>query len=229
MKLLIFGASGATGRELVDRALALGHQVTGYVRDPARLANSHERLAVVQGDLADRDRLADVIAGQDAVLCALGVGRPLRRDPAVVDGVRHIIEVMEHQSVRRFLYLSFVGVAASRRDAGPLIRHLVARIVRNEIADHECKEDLVMRSDLDWTIVRAPKLTNAQATHAYRGGEHIQAESLLPKLSRADVADFMLRHVADPTYIRKAPSVLPDLAAEARLAHRRKSGADSLA
>lgn len=209
MKVLVFGASGATGHEIVERALTGGHRVTGYVRDPARLGIAHPELAVVQGELAGRDTLAEAIAGQDVVVSALGVGKPLRSDPEVVDGLRHILETMQEHSVRRFLYLSFIGVAAARRDAGRAIRHVVSRIVRNEIADHECKEELVMSSDLDWTIVRAPKLTNGRLTGDYRFGEGIPARSLLPRLSRADVADFLVRQITDPSYVRKAPSVLP--------------------
>jgi putative NADH-flavin reductase len=209
VRVLIFGASGATGRELVARSLALGMEVSAFVRDPAGIGTTPGDLRIVVGELDDADRVAASIASQDAVVSALGVGRPLHSDPAVVDGIGRIVEAMERSRVRRFVYLSFAGVHQSRRRAGLLIRHAVWRVLRHEIADHERKEELIARSGLDWTIVRAPKLTDGPPTGAYRSGEEITAGTLLPRLSRADVAEFMLRQLTDATFIRKAPSLFP--------------------
>ena len=102
-----------------------------------------------------------------------------------------------------------MGVRDSRRRAGPLVRHALWRVLRNEVADHELKEELIARSALDWTIVRAPKLTGGPATGAYRSGEEITARTMLPRLSRADVARFMLDRLSDAASIRTAPSLFP--------------------
>ena len=209
MRVAIFGATGATGRELVRRSLARGMDVTAFVRNPAKLGATDAGLRVVAGELGDTDQIAAAVAGQDAVVSALGVGRPLRSDPAVVRGVAGIVDAMERSGTRRLVYLSFVGVRASRRRAGPLIHHALWRVLRNEVADHERKEELIAQSALDWTIVRAPKLTGGPATGAYRSGEEIATGTLLPRLSRADVAHFMLDQLADAGSIRTTPSLFP--------------------
>jgi putative NADH-flavin reductase len=208
-RLLVFGASGATGREIVAQALERGLQVTAFVRESARLAIRHENLRIVQGNVADRSCVAVAVAGQDAVISALGVGRPLRHDAAVVDGIRNIIHAMYDQKVRRLIYLSFIGVGESRKEAGWMLRYVARWPLRSEIADHEAKEALVRPSQLDWTIVRAPKLTKGPYTGSYRTGEHIVARSPIPALSRADVADFMLSQIVDTTYVGRAPRLLP--------------------
>jgi putative NADH-flavin reductase len=208
-RLLVFGASGGTGREIVAQALERGLRVTAFVRKSARLAVRHENLQIVQGNVADRWCVATALAGQDAVISALGVGRPLRHDAAVVDGIRNIIQAMHDQDLRRLIYLSFIGVSESRKDAGWMLRYVARWPLRSEIADHETKETLVRSSRLDWTIVRAPKLTNGPYTGSYRAGERIMARSPLPELSRADVADFMLSQIVDTTYVGRAPRLLP--------------------
>lgn len=209
MRVLVVGASGATGREIVGQALAGGMEVSAFVRDPRSMGDARPGLRVVAGELDDDACVARAVAGQDGVISALGVGRPLRSDAAVVDGVGRIVATMERSDVRRLVYLSFVGVEESRDRAGPLIRHAVSRVLRREVADHERKEEIIARSALDWTIVRAPKLTDGPPTGAYRSGEEISAGTFFPRLSRADVAQFMLAQLTDTTFIRTAPSLYP--------------------
>ena len=100
------------------------------------------------------------------------------------------------------------AVRESRARAGFVTGLMAATLIRHEIRDHEAKEGLVRSSDLDWTIVRAPLLTNGPRTGVYRSGEDITARSPLPMLSRANVAEFMLAQLADKSFVRKAPLVL---------------------
>ena len=210
MKLLIFGASGATGRALVPAALAEGHMVTAFVRTPGKLAISHQHLKVIVGDVADRQAVERAVAGHDAVLSCLGVGRPLKHDAAVVGGIGFIVEAMQRTGPARLIYQSFLGVSDSRRQSGPLLGGVIAPLVlRHEVADHEAKERLIALSGLDWTIVRPPKLSNGPATGRFRHGSGVRAKSLLPTLPRADVAAFMLAQVSDTTYSRRAVALLP--------------------
>jgi putative NADH-flavin reductase len=131
------------------------------------------------------------------------------RDPTLIAGVRHIIEAMENAGAQRFIYLSFLGVRDGRNQLSFLGKYIVAPLVlRSVVADHEAKERLIKGSRLKWTIVRPPKLTNGQRTGAYRSGERIAANSIIPTISRADVADFMLKHLADDTYLHRAPGVM---------------------
>lgn len=208
MRVLIFGASGATGRLLVKQAILQHHFVTAFVRSPADFGMAAANLAVFTGNVSDVAAIGRAMKDQDAVISVLGVSRPLKPDPTVVQGVRDIVQVMEQRGVRRFIFQSFVGVHESRRHAGPFIRLVAARVLRHEIADHEAKEAFVKASRLDWTIVRPPKLTNGAKTGQYRSGEAIPARAFFPRLSRADVADFLLRQLTDTTYVRKAPSVM---------------------
>lgn len=209
MNVLVFGASGGTGRELVKQALAQGHSVTAFVRDPTKFEINHANLKVVQGDVADYESVERAVQNQDAAICALGSSTPLKRDPTLIDGVRHIIEAMEHAGEQRFIYLSFLGVRDGRNQLSFLGKYIIAPLVRrNVVADHEVKERLIKQSRLNWIIVRPPRLTNGQRTGAYRSGERIGANSIIPTISRADVADFMLKQLTDDAYLHKTPGVM---------------------
>ena len=207
MRIVIFGASGGTGRELIAQALTARHEVTAFARNPARLAVDGVR--VVQGDVVNAAEVGRAIKGQDAVLSALGAATPFRRDPTLVLGVRHIIEAMQASGVRRLVYLSFLGVREGRLQLGALGRYVVAPLLlRHPVADHALKEELIEASGLDWIIVRPPRLTNGPRTGRYRHGTHIHATSMVPRISRADVAEFMLRQLVDDSYLRQAPAVM---------------------
>ena len=208
MRVLVFGASGKTGREVVRQALARGFQVTAFVRDSARLPLAHANLRLVKGEITDATGVARAVEGHTGVISTLGVGTPLRHDPAVIDGVRMIARASEHASVERLVYMSFIGVGDSRDAAGFLLKRLATTVLRQEVADHETKEAAVADSFVDWTIVRVPKLTNGRLTAAYRVGESIRARSPLPMISRADVADFLLRQLTDAAFIRKTVRIL---------------------
>ncbi len=135
MKVLIFGASGATGRLLVDEALRQGHDVTAFVRDPSKLAKPDT--PHVQGDATDLTAVRGAMVNQDAALCALG-SRTLKRDPELVDGVRNIVTAMEECTVPRLVYVSSMGVRESRRQLSWLGRFIIAPLLlRSALADHE--------------------------------------------------------------------------------------------
>ncbi len=204
MNLLIFGATGGTGCELVKQALALGNVVTAFVRDSAKLDIQHPSLKVVEGDVTDTATLEEAVKGQDVVLSALG-SSSLKKNPALTEGVHHIVRAMEKHNVRRFIYQSSLGVGDSRHRINLLFRLIIIPLVlRNAIADHEDKEQIIKQSQLDWVIVRPAGLTNGAHTGKFRDGESIEYGA---KISRADVADFMLKQVNDDTYLKKTPGV----------------------
>jgi putative NADH-flavin reductase len=208
MRVLVFGASGKTGREVVRQALARGYTVTAFVRETARLPLAHTNLRLITGQITDPSAIAKAVSGHTAVISTLGVGRPLAHDPAVIDGIRAIARASEHASIERLVYLSFIGVQDSRDAAGFVLKRLATTLLRHEVADHEVKEAAIVKSFVDWTIVRPPMFTNGRLTAAYRVGEDIRARSPLPLMSRADVADFMVRQVTDAAFIRKAVRIL---------------------
>jgi putative NADH-flavin reductase len=208
MRILIFGASGQTGRELVTQAMQRGHSVTAFARQPGKLTVAGSNVRVVQGNVANKDDVAAAVPGHDAIVSCLGVGVPFKPDPDVVTGIGHIVSEAQRHNVRRLIYQSFIGVRESRSAVGFVLRFIAPIPLRHEIADHEAKEALVKASPLDWTIVRPPKLTNGPRAR-YRAGENISTIFPVPTLSRADVAHFMLEELAEPKFVRKAPRLLP--------------------
>jgi putative NADH-flavin reductase len=208
MKVVVFGASGRTGRQLLKQGLANGHQVTAFVRNPARIAVADPRIRVVHGDVADRAAVEAAIEGQDAVLCALGARSLSRRDEAFVVGVHNIVTAMESLSVCRLVYLSADTVHDTRRDLNVLRRVIVPVLFHNSSADHELNERLIRQSRVAWSIVRPPMLTNGKPTGIYRSGEHLRARSVIPQLTRADLATFMLEELNDDSLVHQAVEVM---------------------
>jgi len=208
MRLLLFGASGRTGQEVVRQAAARGFHVTAFVRQPAKLQNAPASVSMVSGNVADADADSAAVRGHDAVVSALGVGTPLEHDADVIAGIHNIVGAMEAHGVRRLIYVSFIGVRESRHAVGFILRYVAPIPLRHEIGDHEVKESVVKASQLDWTIVRPPKLTTGPRTGRYRSGESISTIAPVPLLSRADLADFILCELEQPRFIRRAPRLL---------------------
>lgn len=208
MRILVFGASGQTGSEFVRQAVQRQHAVTAFSRQPSKMASLESAIRLVEGNVNDAEAVSSSVRGQDAVVSFLGVSKPLSPDPDVVTGIGHIVGAMQALDVRRFIYMSFIGVSESRNAVGFVLRRVAPVPLRHEIADHEAKEALVRQSTLDWTIVRPPKLTNGVLTGQYRTGERIRTWHPLPLLSRADVAHFVLGELDEPQHIRRCPRLL---------------------
>lgn len=208
MKILIFGASGATGQQLVEQALEQGYLVSAVVRTPDKLKIMHPNLKVLEGDVVDANAVQNAVNDQDAVLCALGAASPFKFDQDVVDGVSNIIIAMEQSAVKRFIYLSFIGVGESRNDAGFIIKYIAPVLLKTEIQGHKLREKSIRESNLEWTIIQAPTLTNGIKRGAYRFGENIRAKSFTCTISRADLAAFMLKQITDNSFLRKAVRIM---------------------
>lgn len=208
MNIIIFGASGASGIELVKQALDAGHHVTAFVRNPQKLKVNHINLKFIKGDVKDYHDVEQAIKQHDAVISALGVSKPLKKDPVVIKGIMNITKAMRQGNINRIIYLSFIGVGESQKDAGFMIDKILSKVLKNEIEDHEEKENLVKNSGLEWTIVRPPKLTNGRLKGQIRSGDSIKSNSFFPMFSRADLANFMLCELADNKYLYKSVRVL---------------------
>lgn len=209
MEVFVFGASGATGREVVKRALDHGYSVRAFVRDPSKLRITHDRVATMVGDVTDYASVERAVQGADAIASALGSGNSLSSQPALVDGVRNIVRAMQHAGVRRFVYLSMLGVNGSGRQLGLVDRYVVLPLLlRNVMQDHARKEEIIRRSTLDWVIVRPPRLTNGPYTGNYRSGEDVTDGTFLASISRADVADFMVKQLTSDHYVHRSPVVM---------------------
>ena len=207
MKLLVFGSTGGTGRELAKQALEQGHEVTAYARNPAKLGDiRHASLRVIRGDVLDRVAVESAVPGHDAVLSAIGAGA--ERTTLRENGTRNIVEAMEKSGVQRFISQSSLGVGDSRANLPLFTKYVIVSIfLQHAFADHERQEEVIRRSKLNWTIVRPPHLTNGPRTGAYRHGFPTSDTQIKGKISRADVADFMLKQLADDTYLHRTPGV----------------------
>jgi putative NADH-flavin reductase len=208
MRILIFGASGATGHNLVSQALNRNFVVTAFVRDPSKLQLRNNEIKIFQGNVGDYQRVEDAVNNQDAVLSALGASSPLKRDFTLIKGVQNIATAMSKVNVKRLIYQSFLGVKEHREELGFLFNSILPVLLRNIILDHEAKENILLNTTLNWTIVRCSVLTNGPFTGDYRDGEHITSASVLPSISRADVADFMLNQLTNDKYLHKKPRIM---------------------
>lgn len=206
MKILIFGATGATGACLIDEARKRGHDVTAFVRDASKLTSPDTHH--IQGAITDPDTVRLALSDQDAVVSALGPRAPLKRDPDLVAGVRTIVTAMEKSSVRRIVYISTMGVGDSARQLGWVGRVVaVPLFLRNAIADHSDKEDIITGSGLEWTIVRPAQLTNGPLM-PFRSGEDVSATSSSSAISRTSVASFVLDTLESPKYVGTRPNIM---------------------
>ena len=205
MKVVIFGATGQTGQLLTRRCIAEGHEVTAFARDPARLTIQGAR--VMQGDVLEAAAVDGAVAGQQAVLIALGTasrGLP----PVLPIGIRHILDAMERHGVSRIVVLSAAG--ALHEPAGTVLGGvglaLARAVIPSVYREHRGMLEELRTRALDWIAVRPVLLTNGPRTGRYRvASEGIPRGGY--RISRADVADFMIHQLTSDEFVRKMPAI----------------------
>ena len=206
MKLIVLGATGGVGREVVRQALGRDHKVTAFVRAPERLKDFAGRIEIVQGDPLSSAELARVIQGHDAVISGFGHRLPLAKsdwnllhrfglalsDAMLLDGTRRAVIIST-----AFLFKDSIVPPTN------LVGRLFFRQVVEDAADMEA---IIQKSGLDWTLVRPPRLTDGPK----RGRFRVRESHLLGfgfTISRADVAGFMLKTAEDRAFIQKVVGV----------------------
>jgi len=195
MNLTLLGAAGATGVPLVEQALAADHHVTALVRSRQKLSITNPNLDVVEGDATDRAAVSQAMKGADAVISVLGA-----RGPVIAEATRAIVAVAKQEGPERIVMLSSFAVA---RDRLTPVSKLVTRMAMgSQIKDKAAGEDVLRTSGLDWTIVYATKLTNGPAVEA-RLVPETRKVGMSQKISRADVASFLLQSATDDLYSRR--------------------------
>ncbi|PXX65208.1 putative NADH-flavin reductase [Nocardia tenerifensis] len=205
MKIAVFGATSTVGRLVVAQAIEEGHEVTAFTRDAAGLEQRHERLHIVKGDVLDTNSVERAVAGQDAVLVSLGAGR---KGVIRAEGTRAVLEAMHRTGVKRVIVQTTLGVGDSRGNLNFVWKYLMfGMLLREAFADHVRQEGYVRASDLDWTIVRPSAFTDGPLTRGFRRGFPADERGLSLKISRADIADFMLEQLTDDTYLRRTPGI----------------------
>lgn len=207
MKIVVFGASGGTGIEIARQGLATGHEVTAFVRTPAKLNIENPKLTLFQGDVLDAAAVEQAVAGQEAVISALGPTRPAA--PGMMEtAARNIVAAMDKAGVRRLISTTGAGVR-DPRDQPKLIDHLMKGLLTllagSVLKDSAANVEIIRASDLDWTIVRYPRLLDGPRTGNYRVGYVGQDSG--SQLARADGADFVLKELAEGKYIGQMPVV----------------------
>lgn len=210
MKLALFGATGSTGLHIIEEALKQGYVLSVYTRDAKKLAALAGKVEVVVGDLQDREAIAKCIQGADAVISALGPNSlKVQGDRPVMHGLSNIMATMRQLGVRRLLQVS----TASYRDpqdgfvlssyAGVLFFKV---FVRKAYDDIRATGELIANSDLDWTLVRIPFLKDGPATGKIDVGWYGRTK-LGSKLSRGNLAQFLVQQITDKKFVRAAPGI----------------------
>jgi putative NADH-flavin reductase len=199
MRITVFGATGGTGRHVVEQALDAGHQVTAVVRDPARLpVPPRDGLTVATARLDDRAAVQQVVTGAHAVIDALGVARGSGPTTFRADTARIVTAAMRDAGVRRLVVVSASG-AHTTGDSLPirlLVKPLLGWILRHQFADMRAMEEVVGASGLDWTIVLPPQLTDGPRTGKVRRRVDANVRGSF-RIARADLAAAVLTAVTD--------------------------------
>jgi putative NADH-flavin reductase len=206
MKLVVLGATGATGLEIVRQALDRGHSVTALVRSPERLKPFGDRISVKHGDLLNSADMEEVLKGHNAVVSGFGPRVPISKadEHLLEQFATALTSAMLHTQVRRVVVES---VAFLFRDSIMPPAYILGKLLfPGIVADASAMEKVFEKSGLDWTMVRPPELTDKPYTGTYRIREgHLPRFGF--KISRADVADFMIKAVEDHSSIRKIVGV----------------------
>ena len=202
MRLVILGATGGIGRLLVSGALEEGHEVTAFVRSPEKVSQKSTRLRVIGGDLFDVPQMAASVRDSDAVISGFGPST-LRKTTLRRDFGHAVVQAMRVAGVKRLIHVTSAFLFP---DGGALIALFGGTLFHNVVKDHVRSEAEMMQPDLEWTMVRPPRLVDRGAKGRIR-----ETAGHLPKggtvISRADVASFMLREAVAPRYMRQVVGI----------------------
>ena len=205
MKLLVIGASRGIGFNVLQQALQAGHEVTAVVRDTKRLPIRHERLKVVKWDILEKNVIEGAVNGQDAVCVTIGIKQTRKPVSVFSEGTKNVVEAMKKTSCKRLICVTGIGAGDSRNHGGFFYDKIIYHLLFKRIyEDKDRQEAIVRESGLDWVIVRPGFLTNGIHTGKYRILTELDGVKA-GKISRADVADFILREVTEMRYRRQTP------------------------
>ncbi|KGX93749.1 epimerase [Pontibacillus halophilus JSM 076056 = DSM 19796] len=199
MKLIVFGATGATGQEVVKQALQQGMDVTAFVRSPSKLSSAHPNLEIVKGDAFDKDDVCRALPGHDAVISCLG-SSGLKESNELSTMTENILDAMKQYHVERIAYTASAGI---NREIPGLSGIFASLILRNVLSDHRRAVELIQSNDMQWTIARPMQLTNGVRTTHYRTSED-SVPTKGKKISRSDVAHFLLESVSTQHYLKQS-------------------------
>jgi putative NADH-flavin reductase len=202
MRLTIFGATSTTGKHLVEKALQSRHEVTAFVRNASKLGIAHDKLKVISGDALNPAQVEFAVQGSDAVLSTLGPkGRPA---VMAAESTQNIVTAMEKHDVKRLVVTSVAGIAIPQDQRGfNFADALIKLFLKDVFTDRENQFAVLASSNLDWVMVRVPRLTDNPAKGSVRAFFGNPSPSM--KVTRADLADFMLEQLTENQWVRRAP------------------------
>lgn len=208
MKVVIFGSTGTIGKHLVEQSLEQGHQVLAFCRNAEKLDMfRNPNLEIKEGDVFNLEDVSSAIKNQEIVIVALGSGKS-RKSVVRSQGTKNIITAMKSNGVNRLICQSTLGTYESNQNLNFFWKYIMFGWYLKQIfLDHELQERYVQNSGLDWTIIRPGAFTDGERTQNYKHGFGADAKSLKLKISRADVADFILKQVTDTYYLYKTPGL----------------------
>ncbi len=207
MKLVVFGATGNVGQQVVKQALEQGHEVTAFARNPLKLQIKHPKLTLFQGDVMDSARVEQALQGQEIVVCTLGSGKKLS-GTVRSQGTQNIISAMKRCGMKRLICQTTLGLGESWGSLNFYWKYIMfGFILRKVFADHQRQEQMVRNSGLDWTIIRPGAFIDGERTGQYRHGFPGTDKTSQLKITHGDVADFILKQLIDDFYLYQAPSL----------------------
>ncbi len=204
MKVLVIGAAGRTGKAVVERAIAAGHQVTAFVRDAGELDIGGVR--VVEGDATNENAVESAIRDQDAVLDTVGGTTPYKQTTLETSVAKAVIVAMERNGVRRLVATSMLGVGESKANATFYERLLVSTLLRGADKDKSAMEAEIKASALEWVVVRPAILTDDPASGRVRVFSEDDGEKA-HKISREDLAAFMIDQLSSDEHLRRSVTI----------------------
>lgn len=207
MKLLVFGATGRTGKHLIQQSLDQGYSVTAFVRESSKLGIQHERLIIVRGDVLNLDSVEKAMADQAVVFCALGLRKGESTD-VLTKGTRNIVQAMKKFGVRRIICVSAAGFLGEQADfvLGKIFFWYVRHHLKRLFGAMEQQYRGLEQSGLEWIAVRPILLDEGERKGNYRIAiKGIPSKGL--RITTADTAEFMLGQIAKDEYVGKAPAI----------------------
>ncbi len=207
MKIVLWGATGLTGREVLYQALDGGHEVTAVVRQPSNLNVGHDNLTVIRGDILDSSSVAETIAGAEAVMSAVGSGSTFMeaRKPTTLYsvGFANIVAAMREHNLRRLVVLVAVGTVPDPNEP-EIHKRIIRPILKANYDDIRKAEKNVLATcdDLDWIGIRPMRLMNTPRTGKYRTNYDFLPLNGI-EISRADVAELMLKQLHTDENVRR--------------------------
>lgn len=205
MRLAVFGATGGTGRSAIEQALGVDDKVTVLARRPEALGELQNQVNVVTGDVLDPAAVAHAVAGADVVLSALGIGMHRHATTVYSQGTANIIDAMRTEGTRRLLVVSTASLEIPQPKQFAewfIAKFLLHKILRKPYADMALMEQRIRDSDVDWTLVRAARLTKGPTTGTYRTATDEKLRGCW-SISRADVAHYLLTHATNASTFRR--------------------------